>query len=358
MGKSEKTAKRLPKYTDERGREYFFDNAKFMLILFVVLAHSIAPLKSSIDTAKAIWILINSFHMPCFVFISGFFAKSYITKDGGVKYQRRFTYIMYYLFAQLVMTLFEYFVLGYQQINISVFLPRQGLWYLLSMILWFTILPYVSKVKIPVVIVCAFVFGLLVGYDTRAGRFLSICRAVTHFPFFIIGFYFKKEWIFKFRNKWTQLLSAIVLIGLFTLAYFNHEMIATRILECSYNYHDSELRLFTEIPIMWLNRLIFYLIAVILCTAFLMLVPRIKVFFTRFGSRTLQVYILHRFLYFCETEYEWYKLPFFEVDGVFKMIVIAIAVTFILSLKPFEYPFKWIAKIKLNPLLKSEYRTK
>ncbi len=356
MAKSENN-KRLPKYTDDFGREFFFDNAKFMLIVLVVLAHSIAPLTRNHDTEKAIWILINSFHMPCFIFMSGYFAKSYISKDGKVKHQRLFTYIMYYLFAQVVMTLFEYFVLGYKDINISVFLPRQGVWYLLSMIIWFTILPYVSKIKIPVVIGFAFVFGLLVGYDTKAGRFLSICRTINHFPFFMMGFYFNKEWLFKIRSKWTKLLSAVVLVGFFVLAYFNSDIIATRLLECSYDYYDSILKLFTEVPFMWVNRLIFYIIAVILCAAFLTLVPRTKTFFTRFGSRTLQVYILHRFLYFCETEYEWYKLPFFNNYGVYKMMLIAIAITFILSLKPFEYPFKWIAKIKLDPLLKSEHKT-
>ena len=345
-------ANRLPKYTDNKGREYFFDNAKFILILFVVLAHSIAPLKSAHDTAKAIWILFNSFHMSCFIFISGYFAKSYISKDGNIKYQRLFTYIMYYIFAQVAMTIFEYFVLGYKDIDISVFIPRPALWYLMCMILWFTILPYVSKLKIPIVIIGAFVIGLLVGYDSKAGGFLSICRAVTHFPFFITGYYFKKDWLFKFRNKWTQLLSVTVILSFLVFAFFKYDIIATRILECSYNYNGSKLKIFTELPVMWINRLIFYIIAAILCAAFLNLVPRTKMFFTRFGSRTLQVYILHRFLYFCETEYEWFKLPFFDNYGVYKMMAIAVIITFVLSLKPFEYPFKWIAKIKIDPLLK------
>lgn len=358
MSKSEKIGKTMPEYTDEHGREYFFDNAKFILIVLVVLAHSIAPLKDSSDTAKAIWMLINSFHMACFIFMSGLFAKSYISKDGNVKIQRLFTYIMYYLFAQVSMTLFEYFVLGYKDISLSVFVPQPALWYLMCMILWFMILPYVSKLKNPIVIVCAFLFGLLVGYDTKVGGFLSLCRAVTHFPFFIIGFYFKKEWIFKFRNKWTRILSVIVIVGFLSFLYFNYNIIAGRVLECSYNYYSSKLKIFTAYPVMWVNRFIFYIVALILCSAFLLLIPRRKTFFTKFGSRTLQVYILHRFLYFCETEYGWFQLPFFDTFGVYKMMAIAVVVTFILSLKPFEYPFIWIAKIKLNPLLKTKHQTK
>ena len=65
------------------------------------------------------------------------------------------------------------------------------------------------------------------------------------------------------------------------------------------------------------------------------------------------MYIIHRLIYFLETDYKWFKLPFFDTYGIPKMLIIAAAVTFILSLKPFEYPFKLIAKIKIDPLLKS-----
>ncbi len=356
-GKTQKKVKKLPRYTDERGREYFFDNAKFILMLFVVIAHAVSPMQDSHDTAKAIWIVLNTFHMACFVFISGFFAKSYIQKDHSVKTQRLFTYIMYYIFAQVFMTIFEIYVLGYK-VDIGFLWPQPALWYLMCMILWHIILPYTVKVKIPVAIVCAFVIGLLVGYDTKVGGLLSLCRAITHFPIFLCGFYFKKEWLFKFRNKWTQLLSVLVFIGALAFVFFNHRFIASRVLECAYNYKKSNLVIFTDLPLQWVNRLLFYIAAVVLCAAFLTLVPRTKMFFTRFGTRTLQVYIIHRFLYFCEEEFGWYKLPFFESFGVYKMILIAVIVTFVLSLKPFEYPFIWIAKIKLNPLLKPEHQTK
>ena len=109
---------------------------------------------------------------------------------------------------------------------------------------------------------------------------------------------------------------------------------------------------------MWINRLLFYVLAIVLCAAFLTLVPRVKTFFTRFGARTLQVYVIQAFIYPCEKKFLWYKLPFFESYGVPKMMVIATAVTFILSLKIFEYPFIGIAKIKLNPLLKKEHQKK
>ena len=353
MGKIQRKEKENPKYKDEKGREFFFDNAKFLLILLVVLAHSIAPMKPDHDSAKAIWTLINSFHMSCFIFMTGYFAKSFIKKDGEINVQRLFTYIMYYLFAQGGVMLFKLFVLGDKDVGLTLLVPMPALWYLMCMIFWYSLIPFIVKFKPVAVVVCAFILGLLIGYDTKAGGVLSVCRAITHLPFFMLGYYFKKEWIFKYRNKWTQIISVLFIAGYFIFVYFNYDHIATRMLECSYNYYSAKLKYFTAFPVMWVNRLLFYVNAVLLCSSFLMLVPRTKTFFTRFGSRTLQVYIIHRLIYFLETDFKWFKLPFFDTYGIPKMLIIAAAVTFILSLKPFEYPFKLIAKIKIDPLLKS-----
>lgn len=56
-------------------RNYLFDNLKFLLIVLVVFGHSLEEI--SLEHNYAIiraW--IYSFHMPVFVFISGYFSKS------------------------------------------------------------------------------------------------------------------------------------------------------------------------------------------------------------------------------------------------------------------------------------------
>ena len=55
-------------------RNYLFDNLKFFLIVLVVFGHSLEEI--SLEHNYAIiraW--IYSFHMPAFVFISGYFSK-------------------------------------------------------------------------------------------------------------------------------------------------------------------------------------------------------------------------------------------------------------------------------------------
>lgn len=338
-------------YADEKGREYYFDNAKFILILLVVLAHFTSPIKTDFPKVKALWTVINTLHMPCLIMISGYFAKGYI-KNGVVKTQRLFTYIIYYLAAQLAVSLFEYYVLGYAgTMAISVVSARSSLWYLVCLCWWFALLPYIYKIKPSIMLTFAIFAGLMFGYDTEAGNLLSISRAVNHFPFFLMGYYFKKEWLYKFRNKWTQLAAAVILVLSGVVTFYCLDTIPSRIITGNYNYEranfasmNPQLAIFTQKELWFVNRLLFYIAAVILCVCFMLLVPRGKAFFTKFGSRTLQVYILHRFLYLAELEYGWWE-PYNSRVGFFIVAGISVAVTIILSLKPFEYPFKWLGKL-------------
>lgn len=335
------------KTQDEKGREFFFDNAKFITILCVVLAHIISPIKLEIPFVNALWILINAFHMPLLIMISGYFAKSYFLKDGTVKRQRLFTYVVYFMAAQLTVSLFEYYILGIREMSIGVFGARSSLWYLACLCFWYAILPYVVNVKPWILLSFAVICGLLIGYDSLMSiGFMSMGRVVNHFPFFLIGFYFKKEWLFKFRNLYTQLGAAGILIFCYFWTWNNLEKIAPRVIISSYEYADSELVYFAD-RFQWMNRFLYYIVACILCACVLLLIPRYKYFFTKFGSRTLQVYILHRFVYLAELNYLWYE-PFMSTKGFWQLTVISIVMTFVFSLKIFEYPFQALAKIKLS----------
>lgn len=54
-------------------REYQYDNMKFILILLVVFGHLLEYIRG--DISENIYRIIYTFHMPVFVFISGYFAK-------------------------------------------------------------------------------------------------------------------------------------------------------------------------------------------------------------------------------------------------------------------------------------------
>ena len=70
----------------EKERDYFFDNLKAVLIFLVVLGHFLLPIhgKSVLVIIKR---LIYVFHMPLFVFVSGYFSKK-IYKDGQYNFKK------------------------------------------------------------------------------------------------------------------------------------------------------------------------------------------------------------------------------------------------------------------------------
>jgi fucose 4-O-acetylase-like acetyltransferase len=60
----------------ETPRDYLFDNLKFILIILVVFGHLIERYINQSIYLKVIFINIYLFHMPLFIFISGYFTKS------------------------------------------------------------------------------------------------------------------------------------------------------------------------------------------------------------------------------------------------------------------------------------------
>ena len=61
----------------KKARDPFFDNAKFILIFFVVLGHLIEPYALDIPFYKTVFVFIYFFHMPAFVLVSGYFSKNF-----------------------------------------------------------------------------------------------------------------------------------------------------------------------------------------------------------------------------------------------------------------------------------------
>ncbi len=57
-------------------RDSFFDALKGVLIFLVVLGHMLELNKATSDTSVVLWDFIYLFHMPLFIFVSGYFSKN------------------------------------------------------------------------------------------------------------------------------------------------------------------------------------------------------------------------------------------------------------------------------------------
>ena len=163
-------------------REYAFDNAKGFLIFCVVLGHMLEGNLTGVS--KTLYILIYSFHMPFFVFISGYFAK-YDAKKIRIKL------VVPYVCLQGAGCFAKAIITG-KRIQFTT--PVWILWYLYALIIWKTMIPYISagNLKQRAAILCgAVALSLGIGYDHSIGYDMGLSRIVVFFPYFLLGYYMK-----------------------------------------------------------------------------------------------------------------------------------------------------------------------
>lgn len=268
-------------------RDYLFDNYKVLLIFLVVIGHFIEPNYKNNDFLYTLKWLIVSFHMPAFIFISGYFSKRELPLTTlfvklGIPYF--FYEIIYYLLYVLV--------LG-KQTNLAFKYPKFSLWYIMALFFWRVITPYVKK--IPHNMLLAIIAGLMIGLSDMKDNYLSIPRILVFYPFFLAGIYFKREHLTKLRAYISKFSAAVVfsLLTLFLSWYSHYTAFSPKIFYGRYNYDFLGQSAFEGI----LVRLICYGIGFGFTFALMLLVSEKKTFYSYIGTRTMAVYIFHGLTY-------------------------------------------------------------
>ena len=309
-------------------RQYYFDNAKFILIILVVLGHGMELVGG--EWINSLYRLIYIFHMPCFVLVSGYFSKKY-------EKQTFIDNIIQYIVFQLAYNLFSFFVLK-TELSIQFTTPFWLLWFSFAIIAWKSFLPQITKLKLPVSIIIFFVIGILVGYESTVNYYLSLSRIIVFFPLFIIGYYMNFDMIKRIK-KLGVVIPCIVFTIVFILIRTKIVNIDVRIFYGSYSYKALGLN-------MWysgLYRIVQYSATILLSICFFSIIPNKKTWYSILGTRTLQVYLLHGFV----MKY----LGFLRVGAltntyILKLLffVALIIMTIVLSTKPVEVMLTPITK--------------
>jgi fucose 4-O-acetylase-like acetyltransferase len=268
-------------------RDAFFDNARFFLILLVVFGHLISPIKDNSDFLTGLYNFIYFFHMPAFILISGYFAKGF-DKPGYLKKVFVKTLIPYAIF-QLIYCFFYYFT-GYENdFSLTLFDPHWTLWFLISLFFWNILLKLMAH--LPYALPAAVLLGIAVGYVPFFGSYLSIDRTFVFFPMFLIGYYMHPEHFSILRSQITRTLAVTFLAGMFFATLFIIPDSFKEWLLGSHSYSDMGYAGVTAAGM----RILSYLGMFLMTYSFLALVPRSRFRFTKIGSRTLYIYLLHGF---------------------------------------------------------------
>ncbi len=321
-------------------RTFYFDNAKFILIFFVVFGHMIRSFIEDNEMIFTIYKVIYSFHMPAFILVSGFFAKGVYQKGYILKITKKL--IVPYLIFQLIYSIFYYFLNDQSEIKWDLLNPHWSLWFLISLFCWNLMLLLVSKYHAFTSITISLVIGLLIGYVDWVTNYLSLSRTFVFFPFFLLGYYLNKEHICSlFKTRWRLVALAIfvmVFAGFFFYPNFNYEWLLG-----SKSYGEISSASGTAM----FKRLGFYLVSILMVLSFMSFVPRKQYFFTQLGKNTLYVYLLHGFFIktFRKSEVPNY---FHNLEQFILLVGISLLLTFFLSSKMMTSLIQPLIELRLS----------
>ena len=267
-------------------RNAFFDNAKLVLIFLVVFGHLIQPAAQDSKWMHTLYIWIYTFHMPAFIFLSGFFAKGAGNKQYIWNLAKKL--LLPYLIFQGLYTLF-YFFIGKDGWKTGVFEPQWALWFLCSLFSWHVLLVFFKKLPPAYGIAASGLLGLIVGYFPEAGQLFSLSRTFVFFPFFLAGYWMTSRQLMLLKHPHVKRLALIILAAAAVLIYVGPE-IKTGWLLASKSYQTLGMPMFGAVA-----RLCVYAAAIVLAASVFAWIPRQSFRITALGARTLYVYLLHGF---------------------------------------------------------------
>ena len=328
-------------------RDPFFDNAKLLVIVLVVLGHSSEPLVGlpGERPLRAAYLLVYVFHMPVFVLVSGWFSQSFRGEPRQLR--RLLTGVLApFLLWNTLLTLWVQWLAG-AHLSLAPLTPTWVLWFLMSLFLWRITAPLWRLVRWPVPVAIA-VF-LLSGAFTF-GAMLSLARTLEFLPYFVIGLCLRREHLDRMLAlRHVRLYAVAAFAAVAVLAYAAAPSTDVNWLYrsgSSASLHVSYLRWLTESSVL-------FLLGLLLTAAFLALVPRRPTWFTALGAGTMYAFLLHAFVQRTLLLEGWYGWSFLRHPGGWLLLTAgALALALLLCTAPVRRVFRPLVEPRLRLLLR------
>lgn len=318
-------------------RDNFFDNYKAFLILLVVIGHFTGSFTNENHFMNFLVTSIYCFHMPAFVFVSAYFSN----RNNFYKLLKTLflPYLIFQFIYYLLQNLYE------NNVNLNLLTPKFSLWFLLSLFCWRVFIDKLIKIKgiLPLSILA----GVLVGFVNSIGAFGALERTITFLPFFILGYNFNKESFMNHAKKpAVKAASAALLAIILTILYFYCDYIDFDVLIMKYSYAKSDILQWG-----WLYRLFIYMFSSLFIYLLAVVMPKNRHTFTYIGQRTMSIYLLHGIIYKIAQNSFHMDRWINELKGMLMILLLAILLTFILSLKPFDYLVRKLSSLPVEKLV-------
>ena len=274
-------------HSTDNTRIYLFDNIRALLIFLVVFGHMLTLELGQFNLMDTIYFYIFLFHIPAFIYISGYFSKNVEKcRSTAVK-----SFFIPYIVLNSIGWIFDRFIINDSQDPFRLLDPGWGLWFLLNMFIYKLLLK--DLVKVRHVIVLCIITGLLSGLSTEFTSYMTLARLLSFLPFFLLGYYTKEEHIERIR-KFPKLLCRLTLVFFFLISYmivkfnlFNKEYLYLR-----RPYEEIQKGDLRGILI----RAFIYIAAIIITICLINLMSIDKTRFSMIGQNSITVYVLHLFI--------------------------------------------------------------
>lgn len=271
---------------ESKKRDYLFDNLKALLIILVVFGH----VMERFGVFPKIRGIIYVFHMPFFIFISGYFSKN---TDKIENKLIKNLLIPFFIFNAIYMLSIEdcYYTTFQERLkNFNIFRASYLYWYLISLFIWRILTKYIVKFKFSIIIL--FILSLYIGLVNEAGRFLSISRTIAFFPFFMLGYYTDKIKIEKIRDI-NKKVSIFVLIVLISITFIlSNKIIDMELFKNAQSYKYSNVRNLKGICV----RIYQFAVAAGISMSLINLISPKNNWMSSLGKKTISIYILSPFI--------------------------------------------------------------
>lgn len=189
---------------------------KGLLIVLVVVGHFGQTIANNLPDkfaflGQGIILFIYAFHMPLFLFVSGYLSKNAEKQRGKAFGGLLIPYILF----QLVLGIAELVLTKRSTILQNVFIPQMGAWYLLTLFSYRLVLPEVSKLRgVFLLGIVLTVFGCCF---TGIGNEFALKKSIGFFVYFIAG-YMTKEIPRNKIKKYISLPLLAVVAAMFVFA--------------------------------------------------------------------------------------------------------------------------------------------
>ena len=268
-------------------RDGRIDTLKGVLITFVVLGHCL--LWGGGTSVVANWIYL--FHMPFFVFISG-----YLSHSNSHSYWNG---VLAVAESYIVFQILKGFMYGYSPI-LFITTPASMMWYLFVLIIWRTLYYFwqrITKSVSPKIVVYLNILvlmmllglGLAIGMISCIGKTFALSRMLVFAPFFWLGTMVQGKDFISICKKmplWLALLIIVSTIGIIVYLTPQNWLNVREIVRCVNCYeHNHQL-------IGIISRALFYVMALLISISITRIICENSIL-SRIGKDSLKFYLFH-----------------------------------------------------------------